>query len=38
MESKTKIKIESYYDALLEDPKRACKILNEILEENDNEN
>ncbi len=27
--------IEQYYDALLEDPKRANKILNEILEEDE---
>jgi len=33
MESKTKS--ERYYNALLEDPKRANKILNEILEENE---
>ena len=34
MESKTKI--ESYYDALLEDPKRALQILNEIFEDEKN--
>ena len=34
MESKTKI--ESYYDALLEDPKRANKILINILEDEKN--
>ena len=33
MESKTKY--ESYYDALLINPKRANKILNEILEEDE---
>jgi len=31
MES-TKTKSENYYNALIEDPKRANKILNEILE------
>jgi len=34
MES-TKTKSEVYYSALLEDPKRASKILIEILEENE---
>lgn len=34
MES-TKNKSESYYNALIEDPKRASQILNEILEEDE---
>ena len=34
MESKTLL--ESYYGALLEDPKRASKIFNEILENEKN--
>lgn len=31
-----KTKSENYYDALLEDPKRACKIFVKILEDEKN--
>ena len=35
MESHTKTKSESYYEALLDNPKRASKILNEIFDEDE---